>query len=209
MIRVNLLKIKKKDVEEAAAVAEPREALKKKTRIGPLIVIIGIALVGVLVLLQRKALDDERKLLKQAQDEKKKLETVLVKLDQIERQKRVVEQKIALINQLKAQQGDAVRILQELSRDLPDWVWLTETSFRGRSVLVRGRALSNILVSDYMRNLERGGLFENTVLIGSTQRFQGANQFLDFSLSAALPPPSPAAAPAQKPNAAKKKAGAR
>jgi type IV pilus assembly protein PilN len=210
MIRVNLLRVKKKDVEEAAPVgAEPAARVQKKNRAVPLVVIVGILAVGSLVLLQKKALDNERRLLAVAQAEKKKLETVLVKLDAVERQKTILEQKITLINQLKAQQGDAVRILEELSRDLPDWVWLTETTFRGRGVQVKGRALSNILVSDYMRNIDRGALLENVVLIGSAQKSQAGNQFLEFSLSANLPAPPPAAPPGQKPKPEAKKAGVR
>jgi Tfp pilus assembly protein PilN len=201
MIRVNLVKSEKKDIEEnvPSAPAEPKE--KKKTPLGNLLLALGIVIVGALAFLQKTALDAERALLADARTEKAKLQPVVVKLDQVEQQKAFLEKKIGLINGLKARQGGAVRIMEEISRDLPDWVWFTEANLRPQGLELKGRALSNINISDFMRNLEKSGLFENVGLASSIQRTSGANSYLEFTVTAGIVPPTepqPVAAPRAK-----------
>jgi type IV pilus assembly protein PilN len=150
--------------------------------------------------MKQKALDTERGLLNSAREEKRQLEPVLAKLDQVEQQKTFLQKKIGLINQLKARQSGAVQILEALSAALPEWVWLTEATLARQNLQIRGRALSNIQISDYMRNLEKSGIFDAVGLLGSAQKNLGGNTFLEFSLSADIAPP-PASASASAPGA--------
>ena len=198
MIRVNLVKSEKKDIEEndLSYPAEPKG--KKKAPLGNLLLALAIVVVGALAFLQKTGLDTERTLLAEARTEKAKLQPVVVKLDQVEQQKAFLEKKIGLINGLKARQGGAVRIMEEISRDLPDWVWFTEANLRPQGLELKGRALSNIQISDFMRNLEKSGLFGNVSLGGSIQRTSGANSYLEFTVTAGIVPPAdpqPTAAP--------------
>ena len=209
MIRINLLKVEKKEVEAKPAGAPEAELkVKKKAPKGNLIVFLAILLVAVFAFLQKRALDTERRLLKAAQEEKKSLEPALAKLNLVEQQKSFLERKIGLINRLKALQGNAVRIMEQLSATLPEWVWLTEVNFSQQNVQIKGKALSNILISDYMRNLENDGLFQNIGLLGSTQKNQEGSQFLEFTLSAGVVPP-PETRPETKPAERAKTKGAR
>lgn len=199
MIRVNLLKIEKKELEaKPAALFEAEAKAKKKAPKGNLVIFLVLILLAVLAYLQNKDLKAERALLGAALEEKKTLEPVLTKLEQVELQKSMLEKKIGLINQLKAQQGDAVKIMTELSTCLPDWVWLTEASLGRQSLQIKGKALSNILISDYMRNLENSGLFGAVSLLGSAQKTQGNSQFFEFALSANMLPPQEPAPPAKQ-----------
>ncbi len=74
----------------------------------------------------------EQRLLAVAQAEKEKLQYVTAKLEELSQQKALFERKIALITQLRAQQETAVRIMDAVSRRLPDWVWLTDLNFDGQ-----------------------------------------------------------------------------
>jgi type IV pilus assembly protein PilN len=203
MIRVNLVKSEKKDIEKRPALSPDEPQAKKKPPLTNLLIALAIVVVGGLAFLQKKSLDSERALLADARAEKARLQPVVAKLDLLEQQKAFLEKKIGLITVLKARQGGAVRIMEEISRDLPDWVWLTEVNLRGQGLELKGRALSNIQISDFMRNLEKSGLFDAVGLGGSTQRTQGTNAYLEFTVSAAL------AAPAGAPGAAAKPAGAK
>lgn len=97
-------------------------------------------------------------------------------------------------------------MMDEISKKLPDWVWLTEISSQGQQVQIRGNALSNNLIADYIYNLESSPHFANVNLISSTQKSGGSAQYLEFSLTlnyvlpeGALPPPQkPAAKPMPK-----------
>ena len=199
MIRINLLKAERKEIEtKDAGPIEPEVKVKKKKPVGNLVVFFIILLLAVLAYMQQKALDTERGLLNTAREEKRQLEPVLAKLDQVEQQKNFLQRKISLINQLKAKQSGTVRIIETLSSGLPEWVWLTEATLAKQNLQIKGRALSNILISDYMRNLDKSGIFETVSLLNSAQKTQGGNAFLEFTLAAEIaPPPSltPAAAP--------------
>ena len=98
--------------------------------------------------------------------------------------------KIDLINKLKSHQGVPVTVLDELSKHIPYWVWLTEASYNKQIIKIKGRAISNNLIADYIYNLEQSPYFNNVNLISSTQRTLRNNQFLDFALTAryVLPP---------------------
>jgi Tfp pilus assembly protein PilN len=203
MIRINLLKAERKEIEtKDAGPIEPEVKVKKKKPVGNLVVFFIILLLAVLAYMQQKALDTERGLLNTAREEKRQLEPVLAKLDQVEQQKNFLQRKISLINQLKAKQSGTVRIIETLSSGLPEWVWLTEATLAKQNLQIKGRALSNILISDYMRNLDKSGIFETVSLLNSAQKTQGGNAFLEFTLAAEIaPPPSltPAAAPGAPP----------
>jgi len=184
MIRINLLKPEKKELEEAPAVSHPKLKKARKIPTYGIILIILVIAVFLLFFFQRRAITRERNLLSVAQEEKKQLEDVLVKLEKLEGQKSLLEKKINLINQLKSFQEAAVRIMDELSTNIPDWVWLTETNYSDDSVEIKGNALSNNLIADYILNLENSPYFSNVNLISSTQKQTRSNQYLEFSLTA-------------------------
>lgn len=184
MIRINLLKPEKKELEEVPAVSPPKPKKASKIPTYGIILIILIIAVFLLFFFQRRAMTRERNLLSVAQEEKKQLEDVLVKLEKLEEQKSLFEKKITLINELKSFQEAAVRIMDELSKNIPDWVWLTETNYSDESVEIKGNALSNNLIADYILNLENSPYFSNVNLISSTQKKTRSNQYLEFSLTA-------------------------
>lgn len=208
MIRINLLKPESKEFREGPAVAGPEIRAKKAFPIGTIFAVAIIAVLAAGFFLQKRMISQEKERLQTAQAEKKKLEYVIAKLAELEKQKAVFERKIGLINQLRAQKDSAVVILDELSRKLPDWVWLTELSAQGQTIQMKGNALSNNLIADYIYNLESSLHFANVNLISSAQKSTGGTQYLEFSLTltyilpeGALPPPQKAAAkPAPKTN---------
>jgi len=203
MIRVNLLKAEKKTIEDRPFGAEDEAAEKKAKEKAPgkkikappsnLIIVLAIVLLGALAYSQKRALDEERALLAAAQDQQRRLQPVVNKLDEIEWQRQYLAKKIALITELRMLQGTAVRVLDAMSRAIPDWVWLTETTLNKSSLLIKGRALTNVLISDYVRNLTELGIFESVGILNTQQRAEGNNQFIDFTVTAVLPPPIPPA----------------
>jgi type IV pilus assembly protein PilN len=207
MIRVNLFKAEKKTFEDQPPGPEGEAPDKKtkekaaskkiKTPAVNLIIVAGLVLLGALAYSQKRTLDEERALLSDAQDEQRRLQPVINKLEEIDWQKQYMVKKIALITELRIMQGTAVRVLDAMSRAIPDWVWLTEATLNKTSLQIHGRALTNVLISDYVRNLNEVGLFESVGIINTQQRAEGNNQFIEFTVSAVLPPPIPPAAPAK------------
>jgi type IV pilus assembly protein PilN len=201
MIRINLLKPESKEFKEGPAAPGPEFRARKAFPLTSVFILLLIAVLAVAFFLQKGMISRERDRLQTAQAEKKKLEYVVAKLDELEKQKAVFERKIGLINQLRAQKDSAVVILDELSKNLPDWVWLTEVSSQGQMIQMKGNALSNNLIADYIYNLENSVHFANVNLLSSTQRTGRSAQFLEFSLTLNYMLPEGAQPPPQKPGA--------
>jgi type IV pilus assembly protein PilN len=187
MIRVNLLKSEAKAVEKkgVGAAAEPKTEKSKKNNIGNLVVFLAIVVVGALAFFQKQALDGEK-----AQEEQRVLTPVLEKLDLVEQQKEFLQKKVDLIEELRNKQAVPLHILDTLTRGLPDWVWLTEANLNGRALTLKGRALSNLQVSDYMNALQRSGLFSEVSIVSTQQINVGPNNVQEYTLNALLPAPA-------------------
>jgi len=190
MIRINLLKPETKIIKKPSEILPLEFKEEKKKPIGGLIFLLMIIVCTAFFLLQRKTFTTEENLLVEAKQEKRNLEDVLVKLETLQQQRDLFERKINLINQLKSKQGTAVTIMDQLSKNIPDWVWLSEANYNNQTVNIKGMALSNNLIADYIYNLENSPHFSNVNLIFSTQRTIQNNRCVEFSLNATyvLPP---------------------
>jgi Tfp pilus assembly protein PilN len=210
MIRINLLKPETKDIsQQVQAPGITEEAAKKGPNIGNLIFLILVIGLGAFYFFQQKAFRRENALLATARQEKAALSYVEEALKKQQAARESLDRKITLIENLNAQRDMAPRLMDELSRRLPDWVWLNEVVFDEKGIQIKGRALSNNLVADYISSLEASSQVMNVNLVSSTQRSVQGDQYLEFSLRAALekkpePPPPPEAAEAAAKPAAKK-----
>lgn len=183
MIRINLLKAEKKEIKDLSYEPQPAAKEKKGISRSPLILILLLLVCAVLHFNQKSTLNRERSLLDQARQEKRQLQSVLTILAELEEQKSTFQRKISLINRLKSHQQSAVTILDELSRRLPDWVWLTETAFKDQKIWIKGKALTNNLIADFISNLEDYPNFSRVNFISSTQQLEKGIAYFDFSLT--------------------------
>jgi len=197
MIRVNLLKTDIKSGDKRAPVGAPEAApveakpeKAKKSNIVNLIIFLVIAVLGALAFLQKKSLDTERALLSEAQEQQRVLTPVLQKLELVEQQKFFLENKIGLIEELRGRQAVPLQVLDALSRNLPEWVWLLEATYKTQTLDIKGRALSNIQISEYSKALQKSGLFSDVTISSSTQITVGNNVFQEFVLKALRPAPA-------------------
>lgn len=180
MIHINLLKA------EPAPPPIPTEEVVKEKKPIPITSLFGLFLIVIIAVgfLQFNAIRKERKLLDVVLEEKAKLKDVDMKLQQVKGQRAIILRKINLINELKSHQGIAVSIMDELSKHIPYWIWLTEVNYDRDAIQIRGRAMSNNLIADYIYALETSPYFNNVNLISSTQRETRGNQYHEFSLTA-------------------------
>lgn len=200
MIRINLLKPERKEIGEEPTGLAPEVREKRRTPLASLIILLAIVAIGALYYLQDKALKEEKNRLNVAQEEKKQLQYVTAALEELEHQKSTLQRKINLINSLKARQEIAVRTMDELSKNIPGWVWLTETSYTAQEISIKGRALSNNLIADYVYSLENSPYLSDVKIISIAQRSVQSNQFLEFTLTARydLPPGTEASVDAKQ-----------
>jgi type IV pilus assembly protein PilN len=204
MIRINLLKPETKDKEPDVTRGAAEEAVKKGPNLGNLIFLALVIGLGAFYFFQRKAFDRENALLATARQEKSQLQYVEAKLEEQRKARESLDKKITLIESLNAQRDFAPRLMDELSRRLPDWVWLNEVTYDEKGIQIRGRALSNNLISDYISSLEASPQVMNVNLVSSQQRTTQGDQYLEFLMRAVVEKkPEPVPAPVKTEPAAK------
>ena len=119
-------------------------------------------------------------------------------MQQFEQRKAQLQQRVALIEQLRKGQTGPVHMLDQISRALPPMLWLTELKQAGPDVQIDGRATTPIGVSDFVANLEATGYFKRSIEIVSTTSEplpQPPGELIKFSIKATFQQPSDAKAP--------------
>jgi type IV pilus assembly protein PilN len=134
-----------------------------------------------------------------AQKEAASLHGVIVQLQEFEKQRTKVQQRVGLIEQLRAAQTGPVHMLDQISRALPQMVWLTEVkqAVGSNDVTIDGRTTSITSVSDFASALEATGYFKKSVeIVSSTSQEvkekEGTGVVVAFQLKATFQVPGAA-----------------
>ena len=99
-----------------------------------------------------------------AEKEKQRLQAIIQKGEEYKAKKELLQRKIALITQLKKNQSGPVHLLDEISRQLPDFLWLETMNETGFNVQIAGKATTYNAVSNFYNNLTGSRYFQNVVL---------------------------------------------
>lgn len=146
------------------------------------------------------------------------LETSIVELDQqIDEIKKLKEQTQAMLDRkkvveaLQTNRTEAVRLLDQLVRQLPDGLYLKAIKQTNDVVNVQGYATSNARVSTLMRNFDASPWLEEPKLVEIKAARVGNATLNEFNLNVKLTRPKaemveqkPDVTPAAKPKASKK-----
>ena len=130
---------------------------------------------------QIKELDVKIAAAKKRQSE---LQAIKIQVEQFLQRKRILDAKVKLIEQLKAQQSGPVHMLDEISKSLPDFVWLTSLDQAAARITLGGEANGLTAVADFIANLQKCGWFPRVDLVSSRE----ANNVISFQLSADFQP---------------------
>ena len=108
--------------------------------------------------------------IKQTEAELKRHEELAKQVDLFQAEKKRLEEKIKVIGSLMLAQTGPVRLLDEVSKALPNEVWLTSFARSGKKMDILGIAFSDIKVADFMTNLSGA-----SSLISSVDLVESAN----------------------------------
>jgi type IV pilus assembly protein PilN len=202
LIRINLLTEAK-----AAAARKKAPLLPTGARLNNVLFFGGFALgllyvviMGLTLLSRRSQLDDE---IVKARLEADRLKSIIEEVKEYEDKKASLEAKIQLINSLKTNQKGPVRLMDEISKALPDLVWLTLLEVSGNTVTMRGKTLSPNAVATYLENLKKSPFFAEPVfkVLGQdggnsgTYSWEMTVTFIPSAVLASAPAPGPVPAP--------------
>jgi type IV pilus assembly protein PilN len=139
-----------------------------------------------------------------AQQEQIRLQSILVEVRQFEQRRGQLQQRVALIEQLRGGQSMPVQLLDHVSRSLPEMLWLTEMQQTGSVLTISGRSTTLIALSDFVGNLGNSPLLRRPIeIVGSqVETVSGGPasappvELISFEVRAQIATTSPAAAPA-------------
>lgn len=94
-----------------------------------------------------------------------------------------------VIERLQTDRVQAVNLLEQLVRQVPDGVYLTSVRQQGRKVAMNGYAQSNARVSQFMRNIGSSPYLENPVLVEIKSATANSKRVSEFSLNMNLKGP--------------------
>jgi type IV pilus assembly protein PilN len=196
MIRINLLAVERGKSKKASRSLQISPA--HRVTIGASLILITTVL-GIgwwfLSLRQRSAQLDRD--IARAEQEAVQLRSVLAQVQKFEARKAQLTQRVTLIEQLRRGQTTPVHVLDEVSKSLPERVWLNEMKQTGPDFFLQGFAVSLPSLSDFVSNLEGTKWFIKPVEILDSQVQTDAKtgDLVRFSLKATLNNPEAPAAP--------------
>ncbi len=144
MIRINLLPVRQ---------VQKREISRQ------FLVLVGVVilLAGVLNYLayERLATEADRNAKKMTQTQARiaELEKVIGEVNNINKRKKEVEDKLKVLSDLRKGRSGPVRLLDALSTAIPKKVWLTDFDEKSNAVKITGLAASHEDVAEFMRSL--------------------------------------------------------
>lgn len=197
MIKVNLLATAKREPAKKVASAVSVEGMGTLQNLGIVVILVATAafvgwkwwsMVG-----EQQKLDRD---LADAQERMKKVEEDRRVADELEKKRQKVEHQIELITKLKNEQQVPVRLLDEISRSLPEFLWLTSMNETAGALTFSGRATTPTAYANFYNNLDASPYFSDVGRI--SYRDEGA-EGVSFSLAAKFIPNPQEKAPSAAP----------
>lgn len=206
MIRINLVKERPRPAESRVVFDEA----KKIALAGSLILLLAVAYAGWSFWSLREEAAQVERDIEQARVEEQRLNQVISEVRNFEARRAQLEQRVALIEELRRGQTAPVHILDQISRALPDMVWLTKIQQTSYDLTIEGNCLSLTSLSDFVGALEHSRYFARPVEILNSEvvpatattpeliKFQVKATFQMSGLKSTAAPAAPAGAPAAK-----------
>jgi type IV pilus assembly protein PilN len=197
MIRINLIAVERERTRKRVLIPAAY-----RVTLGATVILLGTALLigwWFWSLRQESIRVDQD--MARAEAETRQIRSVLEQVRKFESQRALLQQRVTLIEQLRKGQYAPVHLLDEISKSLPDRLWLNELTQTGPDFAISGLTDSLTAVSDFVANLESTKWFKKPVEIidsqvtpdakaGDLVKFQIKAQFVDPS--APPEPPAPA-----------------
>jgi type IV pilus assembly protein PilN len=104
-----------------------------------------------------------------AQQEVQRLQAVLTEVRALETSRADVQRRVGLIEQLRDGQSVPVRLLDHVSRSLPELLWLDQLVQQDETVTISGFSTTLIALSDFVGNLGAGDLLARPIELVDSQ----------------------------------------
>jgi type IV pilus assembly protein PilN len=178
MIRINLLPYREK---------EKKENIQRQIIIisGSLLLFLVILISGHLYL--GMTISGLEKKIQEADARLVVLNKKVGDIEGFKKDKKELEQKLAVINTLEVNRFFPVRMLDELNMIVPSKdVWLDRVTETGTDLRIEGVARDNVTMALFMKNLERAGFIQSVDLVVSKEKDIAGVKLQQFVLTCVM-----------------------
>lgn len=133
------------------------------------LLVAGLIAAGAYWFINSRRLAERQATVETRRTEAAKLEAIIKDVENYQKRKDSLQQRIDLINQLKQNQKGPVRIMDQISRDLPDLVWMDSMSIETGGISIAGRGLNPNAIANFVENVKNDPYFEEPSLEAMTQ----------------------------------------
>jgi len=126
--------------------------------------VLGLLAGGIYGFMLNSEIKDKDRRIGIAQREYEELRTYIEEVEKYEVQKAELKRKVEVIGDLRNKQRGPVQVMDEVSRALPELVWLEYMDITGNTVTLRGRAFNTNAVATFLENLSRVAEFKEPAL---------------------------------------------
>jgi type IV pilus assembly protein PilN len=198
MIRINLLATERR---AGKAPAPGFQAGQKMMVIGSLVLVLTAVGVGWRYWALGQQKSQVVREIDSARREEARLTEILRQVQEFENRRKMLEARVALIDELRKGQTAPVHMIDQISRALPDMTWLTSVQQNGYTLTIQGQCLTLTSLSDFVGNLEASRYYirpveiiESTVIAGEDKgpeliRFTIRGTFQMSGVESVAPPP--------------------
>src|SRR6266705_2475566 len=165
--------------------------------------VLGALVLGFFYYTWQKQLNDETAQIKRLQAQKTELEQTKLQVEAFEKQKVILQQRVATIEQLQRDRTGGQELLDMIANTVSrtENLWLTEMVRKGNVLSLEGSSASINSVANFITALKRSGYFQKVEIKESKQDDKNlAVQTFTFQMTAEVsPPPAAQARPANAP----------
>jgi Tfp pilus assembly protein PilN len=184
MIRINLLP------KEERARSAPKITLPK---IGSMVPLIGIgavlAIVAVIAVLENAKVAALGRDVTELREEVRAIQPQVDRVRRLTTQREELERRLEIIRQLDQGRFLCVRVMDDVSRQTPQYLWLTDLRQAGaHTITITGITFSNLIVADFMTRLDRSSMFANIGLVQTKKGEIEERDVMEFAITADLTP---------------------
>ena len=194
MIKINLLEVEKeRRVKTTTPGGVPTALLA--------LVIIGLSIAAFIFyyLAKQKQVADLEEDIAKKRIQKKELEPYIKRVEELDARRQELAKKNNAIELLRSQRTIPVHIMDEVSRALPDYLWIRNLELKGETLGIDGQTLQEQAIPTFMKNLDASEFVGTCSLIETRQPLGAAQPSTSFKISAPVtnpfkpkePPPAP------------------
>jgi Tfp pilus assembly protein PilN len=193
MIQINLIRDRKLERVQGSKPAGAGFTLPRLPfNVGILSSVLGVVIILAVIVLvgisQRSQIAGLNAKISGYQEELAKLAGPKRLVDEFEAKKKEVKTKLDEINSIDKDRFNEVKLLDQLSHSLPEYLWLIAMKEEKGKIDMEGMTFSNLIVADFMDKLKESGYFTNVELTQTSKAESEGRELVKFAISAKYNP---------------------